>query len=75
MAAITGLEKLTRPCEVQLYSDSKYLTDAFNQHWIDGWLKKAGNEAKMNLLKYRSLETPAESKGAASGDFYLGKRT
>ena len=40
MAAITGLEKLTRPCEVQLYSDSKYLTDAFNQHWIDGWLKK-----------------------------------
>lgn len=51
MAAITGLEKLTRPCEVQLYSDSKYLTDAFNQHWIDGWLKKAGNEAKMNLLK------------------------
>ena len=33
MAAITGLEKLTRPCEVQLYSDSKYLTDAFNQHW------------------------------------------
>ena len=35
MAAIVGLEALTRPCEVELYSDSKYLVDAFNQHWID----------------------------------------
>ncbi|MCD8223809.1 MAG: ribonuclease HI [Clostridiales bacterium] len=39
MAAIVGLEALTRPCQVELYSDSKYLTDAFNQHWIDQWLK------------------------------------
>ena len=34
MAAITGLEALKRPCEVELYSDSKYLVDAFNQHWM-----------------------------------------
>ena len=40
MAAIAGLEALTKPCEVVLISDSKYLVDAFNQHWIDGWLKK-----------------------------------
>jgi len=40
MAAIIGLEALTKPCEVFLYSDSKYLTDAFNQNWIWGWLKK-----------------------------------
>ena len=40
MAAIVGLEALTKPCEVELYSDSKYLVDAFNQHWIDSWLKK-----------------------------------
>ncbi len=33
MAAIVGLEALKRPCEVELYSDSKYLVDAFNQHW------------------------------------------
>ena len=38
MAAIVGLEALNRPCEVDLYSDSKYLTDAFNQHWIDNWV-------------------------------------
>ena len=40
MAAIVGLEALKRPCQVELYSDSKYLVDAFNQHWIDSWLKK-----------------------------------
>ena len=31
MAAIVGLEALNRPCDVKLYSDSKYLVDAFNQ--------------------------------------------
>ena len=40
MAAIVGLEALIRPCEVELYSDSKYLTDAFNLHWIDKWIRK-----------------------------------
>lgn len=40
MAVITGLEALTKPCEVEIVSDSKYVTDAFNRHWIDGWLKR-----------------------------------
>ena len=43
MAVITGLEALTRPCEVEVISDSKYVTDAFNQHWVDGWLKRKGS--------------------------------
>ena len=34
MAAIAGLEALNRPCKIELYSDSKYLTDAFNKNWI-----------------------------------------
>jgi len=39
MAAIVGLEALNRPCEVELYSDSQYLVNAFNQHWLDGWIR------------------------------------
>ena len=35
MAVIVGLEALTRPCEVEVISDSKYVTDAFNQHWVE----------------------------------------
>ena len=51
MAAIAGLEALNRPCEVRLYSDSKYLVDAFNQHWIDGWLKKGWKRGKNEPVK------------------------
>ncbi|MGI6070846.1 MAG: ribonuclease HI [Blautia sp.] len=51
MAAIVGLEALTRPCQVELYSDSKYLVDAFNQHWIDGWLKKDWRRGKKDEVK------------------------
>ena len=40
MAVIAGLEALNRPCRVEVIWDSKYVTDAFNKHWIDGWLKK-----------------------------------
>lgn len=39
MGAIIGLETLTKPCEVTLISDSKYVTDAFNQNWVGNWLK------------------------------------
>lgn len=51
MAAIVGLEALNRACEVELYSDSKYLVDAFNQHWIDSWLKKGWKRGKNEAVK------------------------
>ncbi len=40
MGAIAALEALNRPCEVELWSDSQYLVNAFNQHWIDQWIRK-----------------------------------
>ena len=51
MAAIVGLEALTRPCDVELISDSKYLTDAFNKNWIDGWIKKGWKRGKNEPVK------------------------
>ncbi len=51
LAAIAGLEALNRPCEVELFSDSRYLTDAFNQHWIDGWLKRGWRKADKSPVK------------------------
>ena len=51
MAAIAGLEALTKPCRVSLISDSKYLTDAFNQHWIEGWIKKGWKRGKNEKVK------------------------
>ncbi len=51
MAAIAGLEALNRPCAVELYTDSKYLCDAFNQHWVDGWLARGWKKADRSAVK------------------------
>lgn len=51
LAAIAGLEALNRPCEVELYSDSQYLVKAFNEHWIDGWIKKGWKRGKNEPVK------------------------
>ena len=34
---ITALEALKEPCEVELYSDSKYVIDALQKGWAKGW--------------------------------------
>ena len=61
MAAIVGLEALTRPCEVELYSDSKYLVDAMEKGWAVSWRahgwRKADKQPALNAdLWARMLE-------------------
>ena len=51
MAAIVGLEALIRPCRVRLHSDSRYLVDAFNQRWIDSWIRKGWKRGKNEPVK------------------------
>ena len=55
LAAITGLEALNRPCQVDLYSDSKYLTDAFNQHWIENWKRNGWKNAAKKPVENQDL--------------------
>lgn len=38
-AAIKGLEALKEPCEVEMFTDSKYLMDGITS-WLAGWKKK-----------------------------------
>ncbi len=45
MAVIVGLESLRKSCDVTIYSDSKYVVDAFNNNWIEGWIKKGWKTA------------------------------
>ena len=51
MAAIVGLEALKKSCQITLYSDSKYLVDAFNQNWIEGWIAKGWKRGKNEPVK------------------------
>ena len=51
MAVIAGLEALNRPCEITVYSDSQYVVKAFNEHWLDGWIKKGWKRGKNEPVK------------------------
>ena len=39
-AVIQGLKALKEPCIVELYSDSKYVIDALEKGWAEGWQKR-----------------------------------
>ena len=49
MAAISGLEALKEPCSVKLYSDSKYLVDAFLLGWVESWKTHGWKRGKDEL--------------------------
>ncbi|MBO4652353.1 MAG: ribonuclease HI [Lachnospiraceae bacterium] len=60
MAAIVALENLKVPCNVTLYSDSKYLVDAYNEGWVwywreHGYRNKQGDAVKNTELWMRLL--------------------
>jgi len=41
MAVIAGLEALKKsPCEVTVFTDSRYVADAVNKGWLFGWERK-----------------------------------
>lgn len=51
MGVIRGLKELTKPCKVEVITDSKYVVDAFNQHWVEGWIKNDWRRGKTNEVK------------------------
>lgn len=54
-AVIEALKLLKYPCEVDLYSDSAYVVNAFNQKWIYGWLKNGWRNASKEPVKNKEL--------------------
>ena len=55
LGAIVGLESLTRPCQVQLWSDSQYVVHALSKGWLAGWLKRGWRTASKEPVKNRDL--------------------
>lgn len=39
-AAIKALKALKKPCDVTLYSDSRYLVDSLTKGWVHSWKQK-----------------------------------
>lgn len=54
-AVIEGLKLLKEPCNVKIYSDSAYVVNAFNEKWIDGWIKKNWQNSKKEPVKNKEL--------------------
>ena len=45
-AVIERLKALNEPCEVDVYSDSAYVVNAFLQDWISGWIRRGWKNVK-----------------------------
>jgi ribonuclease HI len=56
LAVIIALETL-KPGQhtIKIYSDSKYVTDAINKKWIQGWIRKNWKDVKNPDLWQRLL--------------------
>ena len=55
LAAIKGLELLKEPCNVELYSDSAYMVNAFLQDWVGNWKKNNYRGADKKEIKNLDL--------------------
>ncbi len=54
-AIIEGLKALKTICEVEIYSDSAYVVNAFNNNWIDEWKKNGWINSKKEEVKNKEL--------------------
>jgi ribonuclease HI len=54
MAAISALEALTRPCTVEIHTDSNYLKDGISK-WIHGWKQNGWKTKEKKPVKNAEL--------------------
>ncbi|WP_440615735.1 ribonuclease HI [Cysteiniphilum sp. 6C5] len=54
LAAIKALQLLKEACDVELYTDSKYVQQGVNE-WLDGWIKRGWKTANKQPVKNQDL--------------------
>lgn len=54
-AALEALKLLKFPCQVDLYSDSAYLVNAFEKKWIESWQKNQWKTASKDPVKNQEI--------------------
>lgn len=54
-AVLEGLKALTEPCEVEVFSDSQYVVGAFQNKWIDSWIKNGWKNSTKQPVKNEDL--------------------
>jgi len=51
LAVIKGLESLKKECEVEVYSDSAYIVNAFELGWLENWKANGWKNSSKELVK------------------------
>lgn len=64
MAAIQGLQALTRSCDVRLYTDSQYVRQGMTE-WLSGWKRRGWRNSKNEPVK--NVDLWQQLDAAASG--------
>lgn len=54
-AVIEALKALKEQCEVDIYTDSAYVCNAFLQDWISGWILRGWRNAKKEQVANQDL--------------------
>ncbi len=54
-AAVQGLKHLKEDCTVTIFSDSAYLINAFNLHWLDHWQRNGWKNSKKEPVENQDL--------------------
>ena len=54
-AVISGLGALKQSCKVEVYSDSTYVVNAFNQNWIESWQKRGWKTSDNKSVENQDL--------------------
>lgn len=56
LACIKALEALKTPCIVTLYSDSRYVVDAVNKHWLKRWVSTNFKRTKNSKNSIKNID-------------------
>ncbi len=54
-AVVESLRVLKKPCRAIVHTDSAYIANAFNEGWIENWLKRGWKTASKKPVKNRDL--------------------
>lgn len=68
LAVITALEKLkSTENDIHVFTDSKYVSDAINQNWIAGWVKRGWKNVKNRISGKNSLSSTTNTIQKCTG--------
>jgi len=54
-AVVESLRVLKEPCIVRIHTDSAYIANAFNDKWIDNWIRRGWKTAAKKPVKNQDL--------------------